>query len=398
MIHVLAAVALAGATVHTGDGPPLEAATVLIEGNRVAAVGQNVSVPAGTRVIRLEGSVVTPGLIDPASRLGLAEVEHEASAVEGTAGPGHDPVRAALRVEDSFNPDSFVIPIARSGGLTCAVVIPSGGLVSGQSIWVDLAEREPVRRTSLAVHVSLREARKVRGSRARAFLRLREVFEDARLFRSNRGPYISRKLRELSLSASDLEVLGRALDQELPVVFEVDRAADIRTVLEITREHKLRTVLLGVAEGWMVADDIAAARVPVLVDPLQNLPTSFDTLQSRADNAVRLRRAGVRVAFTLRREAHRAHRLRFAAGNAVASGFPYEGALAAITRVPAEIFGIVDAGTIKPGALANIVVWNGDPLEVTTWPTHVFIRGAPVDLRTRQDLLTERYLQPAATR
>ena len=145
---------------------------------------------------------------------------------------------------------------------------------------------------------------KGRGSRARAFLRLREVLEDARLHRGNRGPYISRRLRQLSLSASDLGVLDRALGGELPVVFEVDRAADIRTVLGIIAEHKLRAVLLGVAEGWQLAERIARADVPVLVDPLQNLPGSFDTLQSRDDNALRLHRAGVRVAFTLRGESH----------------------------------------------------------------------------------------------
>jgi imidazolonepropionase-like amidohydrolase len=393
MIRILAAVALAGATVYTSEGPPLQDATVLIEGNRVAAVGRDVPLPEGTRVLDLDGAIVTPGLIDPASRLGVTEVVREASTVEGTAGPEYDPIRAALRVEDTFNPDSFVVPVARVGGLTSAVIVPSGGLVSGQSIWVDLVEREPVRRASLALHVSLRGGKNGRGARARAFLRLREVFDDARLFRSNRGPYISRKLRELSLSASDLDALARALDREMLVVFEVDRAADIQAVLEIVREHKLRAVLLGVAEGWRVAEEIVAAGVPVLVDPLQNLPHSFDMLHSREDNALRLHRAGVRVAFTLRHQAHRAHRLRFAAGNAVASGFPYEAALAAITRVPAEIFGMVDAGSIKPGALANIVVWNGDPFEVTSWPTRAFIRGEPVDLRSRQDLLTERYLR-----
>ena len=392
MIRILAAVALAGATVYTGEGPPLTDATVLIEGNRVAAVGQDIPLPEGTRVIELANSVVTPGLIDSASRLGVTEVLAEHTTVAATGGADYDPVRAALRVEDSFNPASFVIPVARLGGVTSAVVIPKGGLISGQSVWVDLAERAPVRKTSLALNVSLKGMGKGPGARARAFLRLREALEDARLFRANRGPYISRKLRDLSLSASDLDVLSRALDHEFPVVFEVDRAADIRTVLEIVREHKLHAILLGVAEGWMVANEIANAHVPVLVNPYENLPTSFDTLQSREDNALRLHRAGVRVAFTLRGEAHRAHRLRFAAGNAVAAGFSYESALAAITRIPAEIFGMIDEGTIKPGALANIVVWNGDPLELMTWPTHVFVRGEAMDLRSRQDLLTERYL------
>jgi imidazolonepropionase-like amidohydrolase len=271
------------------------------------------------------------------------------------------------------------------------VVIPVGGLVSGKAIWVDLVETQPVREPSVALLVSTRAVGGGRGGRARAFLRLREVFEDARLFRANRGPYISRRLRDLSLSAADLDVLGRALDQELPVVFQVDRATDIGTVLDIIREHRLKAVLLGACEGWMVADEIAAAKVPVLIDPVANLPVSFDCLQSRDDGAVLLHQAGVRVAFTMRGKAHRTHRLRHLAGNAVARGFPYEEALAAITRIPAEIFGMADTGTIEPGALANLVVWNGDPFEVTSWPTHVFIRGRSIPPRSRQDLLTERY-------
>ncbi len=171
----------------------------------------------------------------------------------------------------------------------------------------------------------------------------------------------------------------------------VDRAASIETVLEIAREHELRTVLAGVAEGWMVAEEIAAADVPVLLDPMQNLPRSFDALHSRADNALILHRAGVPVAFTQLGESHLAGRLRQVAGNAVASGYPYDDAIAAITSVPADVFGVIDAGTLRPGSLANVVVWNGDPLELTSWPTRIWIRGTEVDLTTRQDLLTERY-------
>jgi imidazolonepropionase-like amidohydrolase len=392
VIRLLAAVALVATKVYTGDGPPLADATVLIDGNRIVAVGPGLELPEGIEVLELEGAVVTPGLIDASSRLGLTDVVLEESAIEAAADEDDDPVRAALRVEDTFNPASFVIPTARAGGLTSALVIPSGGLISGRAAWVDLVEAEPVRKSSAALLVKIQAAEDGPGGRARAFLRLREVFEDARLFRANRGPYISRKLRDLSVSAADLGVLGRALDRELTVVFAVDRAADIRTALAIIREHRLRAALLGASEGWMLAKEIAAADVPVLMDPLANLPTSFDALQSREDGALLLHRAGVQVAFTMRGGAHRAHRLRHVAGNAVANGFPYEEALAAITRVPAEIFGMKDAGSVEPGALANLVVWNGDPFELTTWPTHVFIRGQPVAPRSRQDLLIERYL------
>lgn len=391
MKGLLAALVLAGATVFTGEGPPLENASIVIDGNRIAAVGVGVEVPEGALILDLHGATVTPGLIDAASRLGVDEISLEATAMEGTVDKDADPVRAALRVADTYNPAAIAIPVARNGGLTSAVIVPSGGLVSGQSIWVDLISEEPIRQRAAALHINLTAGGDKPGSRSRKFLRLREVLEDARLYRANRGPYITRKLREVSVSAADLEILEQALDQELRVVIEVDRAADILTALGIVREHHLDAALVGVAEGWAVADEIARAGVPVLIDPLQNLPSSFDTLRSRSDNAALLHAAGVEIGFTLRGASHQAHRLRFAAGNAVAEGLPHHVAVEAITRTPARIFGVVDGGSIRPGALANLVVWNGDPLEVSTWPTHLFIRGQQVELCSRQDLLTERY-------
>ena len=229
------------------------------------------------------------------------------------------------------------------------------------------------------------------GARARAFMRLRETLEDARLYRANRGPFIARKLRELSVSAADLEVVERALERDLKVVISVDRATDIRTVLRLVREHRLDAVLVGVREGWKLADEIARARIPVLVNPLDNLPDSFNTLYSRPDNAALLHAAGVRVAFTMRGASHFAARLRQAAGNAIRHGFPYEAAIAAVTSLPPAIFGIEDAGRLRAGNLANLVIWNGDPFEVTSWPTHLFIRGQPVALRSRQSDLVDRY-------
>jgi imidazolonepropionase-like amidohydrolase len=391
VIRLLCAVALLSTTVYRGEGPPLEGATVVIDLNRVDAVGVDLPIPEGARVIDARGRVVTPGLVDSSSRLGLDEVTLEPSAVEGTAGPNHDPVRAALQVWDTFNPASVLLPVARQGGLTSAVVVPKGGLVSGQSAWVDLVEEMPIRQSPAALHVSLTGLGEEAGARARAFLRLREVLEDARLFGGNRGPYIARRLRELSVSASDLEVLGRALERELLVVIEVDRASDIRTTLELVRDHRLRAVLLGATEGWVVADEIARAGVPVLVNPLEDLPASFSTLRARSDNAVRLYEAGVTVAFTSRGGSRLAPRLRQLAGNAVAQGFPYNAAISAITKVPAEIFGMIDAGSIRPGSLANLVVWNGDPLDLASWPVELFVRGEAMPLRSREDLLIERY-------
>jgi imidazolonepropionase-like amidohydrolase len=390
VISLLAAIAIVGATVYTGEGPALENAVIVIESNRVEDVGIDVPVPPDATVIEAHGAFVTPGLIDAWSRVGVNEVSLEPSSVEATL-DGGDPIRATLRVADTYNPASLTVLPARAGGITSAVIVPTGGLISGLSIWVDLVEDAPIRREALALHVSL-TAESRRGSRAQKFLRLREVLQDAHLYADNRGPYISGRLRELSVSAGDLEQLSRALAGELPTVFHVNRAVDIRTALGIIRQYELVGVLAGVAEGWSVAEEIARANVPVLLDPTENLPRGFDALRSRADNALRLHRAGVRVAFAQNGASHFAPRLRFLAGCAVANGYPYEAALAAITRIPADIFGVIDSGSIRPGALANLVIWTGDPFELTSWASRVFVRGEEVPLRTRQDLLTERYM------
>jgi imidazolonepropionase-like amidohydrolase len=181
-------------------------------------------------------------------------------------------------------------------------------------------------------------------------------------------------------------------------VFDVDRAADIRQVLALAAREKLRIAIAGGAEAWRVADELAAAHVPVILDPLEDLPGSFDSIGATLENAARLNQAGVKVTFTLdfpdhESEPHNVRKLRQTAGNAVAHGLPWDAALAGLTRVPAEIFGVADRfGTIERGRRANLVVWSGDPLEVTTFPTHVFIDGALQPQRSRQTELRDRYL------
>ena len=334
-----------------------------------------------------------------ASRLGVVELSTgEPGAVEGTAGAGAPELRASLRTADTYNPRSLPIEVARQDGITAALVIPAGGVIAGQSAWVDLRGEGRVLNASAALHVSLQEGAGP-GARSRAFLLLREVFADTRLYRApgNRGAYIKNSLRTLRPSAGDLEVLARALDGELPVVFQVDRAPDILTALELIREQKLEAVLLGVREGWLEAGAIASAGVPVIVDPYENLPDDFNSLRSRDDNALRLQKAGVRIAFASRETPSQAGQLRFRAGNAAARGYPRDEALAAVTRIPAEIFGRRDEGRIAPGARANLVVWNGDPFEPLSWAERMFIDGVEIDLRTRQDLLTERYAKDAGS-
>ncbi len=164
------------------------------------------------------------------------------------------------------------------------------------------------------------------------------------------------------------------------------------------RRNSLKPVIVGGAEAWVVASDLAKAKVPVILDPLVNLPASFDRIGARLDNAALLNRAGVKVAFTLMEDpTQRARRIRQVAGNAVAHGLPPDVALAAITATPAEIFGLgASRGRIAAGQVADLVLWTGDPLEVTTVAEQVWIAGASVEMKSRQTELRDRYVAEAA--
>jgi imidazolonepropionase-like amidohydrolase len=394
-------VAITGATVHTaGAAGTLENATVVIAAGRIAAVGRDVAVPPGTRVIDGRGRIVTPGLFDSMTRLGVVEV----GAVAGTrdTSTDDDRITAALRVTDAYNPESTLIAVTRVEGLTRALVAPSPGssLIAGQAAVVHLGlGSDPVVAAPAAMIATLGErgARLAGGSRSAALLTLREALEDASDYAAHRAAWARGERRDYALSRLDLEALVPVVEGRLPLVVSVDRASDVRTALALAAEHGLRLVIAGGAEAWRLADEIAAAGVPVLIDPLENLPGSFETLGATLENAARLHAAGVTVALASE-DAHNARNLRQAAGNAVAHGLPRDAALAAMTSVPAAIWGLADhVGTLEPGREADVVVWDGDPFEVTTYPVAVFVRGREMPADSRQLRLRDRYRElPAA--
>lgn len=390
--------AIVGATVRTGEGPAIENATIVVRGERIVSVGAGAA-PAGATVIDGAGMIVTPGLISTMTSIGLGEIELEQSARDAEPEGDDatiDPIRAAFSAADGYNPLSTLIPVARLGGITTAMSVPEGGLVSGTSAWVDLAGRAPgdvIARELLALHVSLDDegVAAAGGARSSAITRLRELLEDARLFARQRAAFDRGDFRDTDISRLDLERVTQALAGTIPVVIRVSRASDILRTVALAREHGLRLVIAGAEEGWMVAPQLAEADVPVIVQPLTNLPERFSSLHARYDNAALLSRAGVRV-MLMEAGAWDVRNLRQEAGNAVAWGMDPDAALAAITSLPAAVFGMdADYGAIAPGRLANLVVWSGDPFEMTTSPVHVFVRGRELPLRSRQTLLLERY-------
>lgn len=395
-------------TIHRGDGSePIPDGSIVIRGGELIYAGPSAGAPApaGAEVVELEdGAVATPGLVAVGAPLGLVEIDLEAATLDASPeGDDADSVRAAFAAAEGYNPDSTLIPVTRLGGITAAVSTPTGGLISGVSAYVHLAEvREPaalvgtVRNAASALHVDLGDAgiAATEGTMPTALSRFREVLEDARLYGTQRRAYDRRGLREMPISRLDLERLQPVLAGDVPVVVNVSRAADILRVLAIADEFGLELILTGAEEGWRVAEAIAAADVPVVLQPLTNLPSTFRRLGSRYDNAKLLHDAGVRLVLATS-GAHDLRNLRQEAGNAVRFGLPAEVALQAVTETPAALFGPRERATpphtLANGARADVVVWSGDPFEMSTRPLHIVIGGEAQPLTSRQTELRDRY-------
>ena len=391
-------VAITGGRVFTVSGAPIDNGTVVIQDGRITAVGAGVAVPAGARVVDARGKWVTPGLLDSASQLGAVEIgaydDTDDSQVED------DRITAAFNVADGLNPLATNLPVTRVEGITRAVVNPQAGksLIAGQSVLIDLApvavpdpraivERNPV---AMVAVLGSRGAELSGGARGAALLRLREALEDTRDFAANRKAWEGAQHRDYPLSRLDLEALVPVVRGELPLAVQVNRASDILAVLHFADENKLKLVVLGAAEGWMVAAQLAAAKVPVVVDPMTNVPR-FESLGATLENAARLQRAGATVLLASF-DTHNSRDLRHAAGEAVAYGMPWDAALRALTAAPAAAWGIADRyGTLEVGKDGDVVVWSGDPFELLTSAEHVFIKGSEVPPDTRQRELLHRY-------
>jgi imidazolonepropionase-like amidohydrolase len=401
MLWTLLSTALADCLILSGgqvfDGTETRTADVVAVDGRIAAVGTGLSGLEGTtwngRDCEAEtlasDALVTPGFVDPWSRVGLSEVGLESSTVDAD-GEGSDPVRASLRVADAFNPASPYVPVFRKAGITSVVLAPGGSGVRGQAGWARLSgatQAEAVVESSVGVVASLSGS-----SRAGALQRLTELLQDAEAYRRNRAAVEGNRFRTFVDGASyaDLRALEPVVTGEVPLVVSVDRAADIEAVLRMREALDLKLVIEGGAEAWKHAEALAAADVAVIVTPMVVSPGSFSQVHARPDNARILDEAGVTLMI---RSAHNynapAHR--FAAGNAVRGGLDHDAALAALTAGPAKAFGLDDHGTIAPGQVADLVVWSGDPLEIGTRVQHVFIDGTAQSLDSRHDALFRRY-------
>jgi imidazolonepropionase-like amidohydrolase len=391
-------VLIRNATLHTVSAAgTLEGADLLITDGVVAAMGTALQAPQGARIIDANGRIVTPGLFGGLTHLGTDEIGLEPTTEDAALKLGT--MRPEFDVALAFNPDSTSVGVSRLGGVTFAAIVPSaeagsangpgGTIIAGQGSVIALDGRAAVYARSLHLDFGADSNALSGGSRAAQFMLLQQAFAEAR------SPNLLLAQDQRLLTPAGRQTLLEFIAGAGVFVFDVDRAADIRQVLALAQREKLHIAIAGGAEAWRVAPELAAAKVPVILDALEDLPESFDAVGATLANAARLHRAGVRVAFTMdSTEPHNVRKIRQTAGVAVANGLPWEAALAGLTRTPAQIFRVADRfGSIERGRRANLVVWSGDPLEVTSVAEHVFIDGILQPDRSRQTELRDRYLE-----
>ncbi len=388
-------IAITNAKVWTGtDAGTLENANIYISNGEISGLGVNFAPPSGTELIDAEGNWVTPGIFSPFSRTGIVEVGAEDSTNDTNA--AGSPFSVALRAADGFNPAATPVDVTRIEGVTRIAVAPStgGSMIAGQGFLADTSgDADSISDDRAFVFIDLGEggAGLAGGSRSAAWAALRGAFADARGYPArfmahNEGDTLTR---------ADAQAFGRAVRGQQLILISAHRASDLRLVMDLKQENpNLNLAIVGADEGWIVADELAAASIPVIVDPFQNLPASFSQLGATSKNAERLIAAGVPTAFSyLGDNGHQARLVLQSAGNAAANGVGFDDAMAAMTTVPAAIFGVDNSGTIERGSTADLVIWDGDPLEITSAPVAVFIDGEVQSLESRQTKLRDRYLE-----
>ena len=376
-----------GGEVHTGtDAGVLDNADILIEDGTISAIGTNLTAPSGTETLNAGGKPVTAALFAGVSAIGLAEVEAELDSVDNRLADLHDtPMRPEFDVTPAYNPYSTVVPVTRveGFGFTLLGASASDSIIAGQGqlVRLDGGFASFAGDKVLFITIGGGSADKAGASRAAQWMVLEHAMAEAkRPSRQGEPALLTRQGRETL----------KAYARDGTVVFAVDRASDILQTLDFAQRHGFNAVIAGGAEAWMVANALADADVPVLLDPLANLPNSFDSVGSRLDNAALLHAAGVDVGFS-GAETHNTRKNRQMAGNAVANGLPWEAGLAGLTSVPARLFGM-SGGELSAGMAGDVVIWSGDPLEVTSAADAVVLSGKVDSMTSRQTRLRDRYL------
>jgi imidazolonepropionase-like amidohydrolase len=391
-------IAIVGAKVHTMSSQgTVDNATVLIKDGKIQSVMEGEPALAGYEIIDAKGKVVTPGLIGASTSLGLVDVGFSAGTNDSNSSlTSISKTGAAFDVSYAINPESSLMAIARIEGVTSAATSMgrTGQLFSGQGALISLGDSgDPIiqARAFISTRLGNNGADTVGGSRGVIWVSLETALGEAKFA-------IGKSLTPIDewhgeLSRADVAALIPIINGKIPLLVDARRAADIRQVIALKqRQPQLNIVITYATEGWRVAKELANSKIPVILDPEANLPFGFDQLGSTLKNAGRLASAGVEVSIGM--ETHNIRLARQHAGNAVANGLSWDQGLAALTINVAKLYGIDDKlGSLDAGKIADVVIWSGDPLEVTEAAELVFISGEKVDMHSRQSKLRDRYLK-----
>lgn len=400
--------AITGGKLVIGDGSaPIDGGTVIVSNGRVVAAGRGIAIPAGVERIDATGKWVTPGIVSGFTRVGLVGVD----AVDGSNDTvaSASPFTAAIDIAPAINPDVAAIAVNRAAGVTRAVVSPAPGasMFAGQGAVIDTgADADAVTRARAFQFVVFGEtgAREAGGSRAAAHAFFRNALAEARDYARNPAGFDGRS-KDSMLLRRDAAALLPVIDGRMKLLVHAESAPDILATLDLKREFPaLDLVIVGATEGWRVARQLAAARVPVLASALNDLPDSFEQIAATQSSIGRMKAAGVQVGIGMinDNEARQGMHVIQYAGNLVAltrvpgaSGLTWDEAFAAITSRPAEALGMGgEIGSLRAGRRGDVVIWDGDPLEVTSAAEAVWIDGVRQPLSTRQTRLRDRYRTP----
>ena len=360
---------------------------ILIVDEKIVEVGKFLN-SSSAKIIEAKGKPVTPGLISPISNIGVVEI----NALDVTNDDSPDFFGPGFSVFNAFNPHSTLIQWNRSNGVTSSISTPgySSHIFKGMgSFYLLDGDIDITGNADVAMYSRLGA---VGGSRAETIQIMESMFELA----LNKDELELEELLGTTFASSmdmqlqDIQALSRVVAREIPLVLEVNRAIDILQALRLKNDYDLELVLMSVEEAPLVLDQILASGVSVIIDPMDNIPDSFDELASNIKLGGILSNAGIKVMFSTQRS-HNYHLMRQGAGNAVAHGMTYQAGISGMTSIVADVFNIQDRGSIKEGHFADIVIWSEDPLEPSAYPTTVIINGSEMSLETRASRLTERY-------
>ena len=387
-------IVIKNATIYDGLNNSPFVGNILIDQNKIKKI--STSNLQADIVIDASDKIVTPGFIATDTQIGIVEI----GALSVTRDDSSSMYKIGFSIFNGFNPNSTLIPWNRSNGITSAITLPNNtsSPIGGLGSFFVLDSKLDVTGTSDMVMIG-----EFGGSSSKSRAEQFSMIEDLLVLASslsksdiNSDLELSSLIDEWAISNAmdlhprDLRALYKLVNENLPLIIKSHRASDLLKLIELKEKFNLNIVIMGAQEASLVAAKLAEHNIPLIFDPMNNIPESFDELASNIQMASKLEEAGIQMMFTVSRS-HNYHLIRQGAGVAVANGLSYEAAIRSLTSTPAKVFGIEDRGVIESGKIADLIIWEADPLEPSSMPEYVFINGENIDLTTRSSRLRDRY-------